>query len=162
MRCWLCVVKHIFQPQYYSTQESVRPDILSFTLWYKEQAVMCLWQRMWRSEWAYHHFISPHSTDISTNLWICTCGWSLPLKKLLTLRYPTLRRRTDSLSRRERTSSGNGSRSISLSSSPFSRSRWRFDGLDLTTALPSLTFFLRNYKKKIWLVISWQNMNEPG
>lgn len=148
MRCWLCVVKHISQPQYYSTQELVIPDILSFTLWYKEQAVMCLWQRMWRSEWAYHHFISPSSTDISTNLWICTCGWSLPLKKLLTLRYPTLRRRTDSLSRRERTSSGNGSRSISLSSSPFSRSRWRFDGLDLTTALPSLTFFLRNYKKK--------------
>lgn len=105
--------------------------------------VAILRERMWRSEWAYHHFISPHSTDISTNLWIYTCGWSLPLKKLLTLRYPTLRRRTDSLSRRERTSSGNGRRSISLSSSPFSRSRWRFDGLDLTTALPSLTFFLR-------------------
>lgn len=73
--------------------------------------------------------------------WNC-CQNSLPLNKLLTRRYPTLRRRTDSLSSRERTSSGKGRRSISLSSSPFSRSRWRFDGFDLTTSLLSEIFFL--------------------
>lgn len=57
---------------------------------------------------------------------------SSPLKKLLTFRYPTLRRSTESLSRRVRTSSVKGSRLVSLSSSPLSRSRWRLDGLDLT------------------------------
>lgn len=54
-----------------------------------------------------------------------------PLKKLLTFRYPTLRRSTDSLSRRDRTSSVKGSRLVSLSSSPLSRSLWRLEGLDL-------------------------------
>lgn len=56
---------------------------------------------------------------------------SSPLKKLLIFRYPTLRRSTESLSRRVRTSSVKGSRLVSLSSSPLSRSLWRLDGLDL-------------------------------
>ena len=55
-----------------------------------------------------------------------------PWKWLLTLRYPTLSRRTDSLSRRPRTSSENGSRPVRRSSSTFRRSRWRLDGLVFT------------------------------
>lgn len=80
---------------------------------------------------------------------LCLCGVEgSPLQWLLTLKYPTLKRRTDSLSRRERISSEKGRRSVSRSSSPFRRSRWRLDGLDLGTSLPWDGFFLGRKRKK--------------
>lgn len=79
----------------------------------------------------------------------CLCGVEgSPLQWFLTLKYPTLKRRTDSLSRRERISSEKGRRSVSRSSSPFRRSRWRLDGLDLGTSLPWDGFFLGRKHKK--------------
>lgn len=53
----------------------------------------------------------------------------LPWKKLLTRRQETARRSTDSLSSLEMTSGGNGSRLASRSSSAFSLSLCRLDGL---------------------------------
>lgn len=63
--------------------------------------------------------------------------------------YATLRRSTDNLSRRERTSSEKGSRLVRLSSSPFSRSRCRFEGLVFVFSGRGL---LVDKEGKIWVV----------
>lgn len=73
-------------------------------------------------------------------------GWGLPLKKPFTLKQPTLRRSTDSLSRRVRMSSEKGSRSVRRSSSPFSRSLWRLEGFDLMTPSTPGSFLLEGSK----------------
>lgn len=56
--------------------------------------------------------------------------YPLPPKKLLARRKPALRRSTDSLSSPATTSGGKGSSPASRSSSRFSRSRCRLDGLE--------------------------------
>lgn len=65
-----------------------------------------------------------HQTDTPS-----CCRGHRPWRQLLAFRYPTLRRSTDSLSRRLLISSEKGSRLARWSSSMFRRSRWRLDGL---------------------------------
>lgn len=59
--------------------------------------------------------------------WICT-GF-IPWKKVLVRRNATASRRIDNRSNLERMFDSNGSNEAKWSSSPLSRSRWRFEGL---------------------------------
>lgn len=72
-----------------------------------------------------------HCCYKSTGNDLVTSTVNLPEKKFLARRQLTLRRRMESLSRLAVTSSGKGSKLAKRSSSPFSRSLCRLDGLDL-------------------------------